>query len=281
MPRASSRPLLDRQDAVACSVHHERGDAHRGQHGPDVCFPHHPQPGLRRGGTRAVHEHLVPARLGLRVVGDRRCPELEQPGVVAPAVADLASEPPGDLVGRVERVVVALHPARRAAIEHQGLGALRIGGGEQAAEHGPLGDPEQHRAFAARSLHDRPQVVHPLFEGGEVVGRHAVGEARAPLVPHDHPTQRAQPLHPADVGGVVEPSCLHRPHPPRGDQDVGLALAGHLVGQPDVPVPRVTDAGGHRRYLAAPCQTSKPTSQERSGRWSVRSAKRSRRATPW
>jgi hypothetical protein len=58
----------------------------------------------------------------------------------------------------------------------------------------PSAWPNSARPPGADGVHDRANVVHPLLERGQTVGRDGVGEPGPPLVEQDEPGERPEPL---------------------------------------------------------------------------------------
>ena len=123
--------------------------------------------------------------------------------------------------------------ARKGVAEHERLGTLGIGRGEQHRDRAAVAVAEDDDPLAADCIDDGRDVVHPALDGGNRAQRYGVGDARAPLVEADHPSHRRQALqearqlrlfpHDLDVVGVI-----------RDEDDVARASAKDLVG--DMPL---------------------------------------------
>jgi hypothetical protein len=72
---------------------------------------------------------------------------------------------------------------RKAAVEHQGGGPFRIGGGEQHAHRTTFGHADDGGPLGPYGVEDGPYIVHPLLEGGHLW--HPVREPGAALVEQD------------------------------------------------------------------------------------------------
>jgi hypothetical protein len=103
--------------------------------------------------------------------------------------------------------------ARERVAEHEPLGPLGIGRGEQHRDRATVTVPEDDDALAAHLVDDGRDVVHPPLDRRDGTQRHRVGNAGAPLVEADHPPHRRQALeearqrrifpHDLDVIGMI------------------------------------------------------------------------------
>ena len=131
---------------------------------------------------------------------------------------------------------------RIGSAEHEGLGPLGIGRGEEHAHGAALGGAEHRRALAASRVHDGAHMVHALLEGRACAG--PVGEAGAALVEDDHSAERPE----------ARQEMRHRRMIPVevdvGDEaghvdEVERTLPEHLVGNSDLAALRVVGVGLH------------------------------------
>ena len=73
-----------------------------------------------------------------------------------------------------------------------------MGCGKQCRERTTFGHTHDGGPLDTRGVHDRPGVVHPLVEIGQLA--QTVGQASAALVEHDNPHASPQMIEP---GGLV------------------------------------------------------------------------------
>ena len=98
--------------------------------------------------------------------------------------------------------------------------------------------PEDDRALAARGVEDRADVVGPLLEARDV--RDPVGQPRASLVESDEPGERQEALPlPERVRCVEVVVQIQVGDRARGEHQVDVGLAAHLVRDVDVPALRI------------------------------------------
>ena len=215
----------------------------RGQDGSHVDVEEHLEDLLdhRRARGRALKTGGVLGRLG--IAGHARREELDHPLRLLPPVGrdELGGRLAKRLCGRGPGVVGRLGGAPHGAVEHQRRDALGVGGREQDAHRAALGDPEERRPLGSGGVHDSPDVVAPLLEGGRLDDR--VGQPAAALVEDDQARERAEPLEEAshrrrlplelEVGGEAE-----------DENQVDRPVADDLVGDRGVAGLRVLGLRG-------------------------------------
>ena len=150
--------------------------------------------------------------------------------------------------GRPRVVLVGVGPLRVGPVEDERAGPAR----DRSRRRGrPSGRPPSSRTapprLAARRVHHRAHVVHARLEVGQPDA--AVGEPGPALVEADQPCERAQALEEACVLRVL-PVDLEVGEEPRDEHEVERPVAGHLVGDVDVPAARVPDRAAHARSFA-------------------------------
>ncbi len=191
-----------------------------------------------RGPLEHAPEALLHAALGER----RRDPSHRLP--LAPALDRLADLQSVHSRREVSWGVLYVQSHYEAVIEDQPGGALGVTGGEEAAERRPLGEAQQRRPLRADGVHHRPDIVHPLLEGGS--GSHRVRQPRAALVEHDQPGEAGQPLQEARDRRLGPLEVEVREPAPHVDE-VEWALAQYLVGDVDIAALRVACLGSRHR----------------------------------
>lgn len=209
----------------------------RGQDAPDVVLHVHPVEGRVGAGARALPEVGAPlpcARVGEtgRVPLHRREPVLLAP----PAPLLLLDDPEVLGLGRPPRVVRRPQHAGGGACEQDRSGALRIRRREHDAHHPAGVDTEESGSLRPRGVHDRPDVLHLRLEGR--VPPNGVGHPSPALVELDHPGKGRHVLEelgaaderPAELDVRDETGSEHKVHGP---------FAEDLIGDPDVPAPRI------------------------------------------
>ena len=82
-------------------------------------------------------------------------------------------------------MIVGAQDAREGVAEDEPGRALRIGGGEENAHRPALRDSHQERAPRSSGVHDRYEVVHALFQRGELL--HWIRETGTAPVEEDQP----------------------------------------------------------------------------------------------
>ena len=115
----------------------------------------------------------------------------------------------------------------------QGRGAFRVGGRKERRHGAALGDAAQGGTLRTGRVHDGPDVVHALLQGGQPVERHPVGKAGTPFVEKDQPGEGRQPAQESGEGGLG-PEVLEVRHPAHHEDQVQRTVAQHLVGDVDV-----------------------------------------------
>ena len=122
--------------------------------------------------------------------------------------------------------------------------ALRIGGGEENAHRPALRDSHQERAPRSSGVHDRHEVVHALFQRGELL--HWIRETSAAPVEEDQPREARQPLEERAEGRLF-PRILDVGDPTGNEHQIDVPMAYHLVGDVDVSAFRVSGLRDHGR----------------------------------
>ena len=227
--------VLDRQDAVACSVHHQRGHVDRGQHAADVGVP---RPSSARpphaAGLAPCTERLVPA-----LPGRRGSSAIEG----AQILSSQALSPQLSQTSRANRSATSSRRAVRVVV------ALRPSAARPRTAPGPRCAPDRWRRTALLSTvpSDIPSSTARSLPAASItalrssIRSSSVGEIVWPLRGRTRPVPRLSHMitRPSEhsrsiqrtLAGSSSHRALHRPDPPEGDEDVGLTLAGHLVGQ--------------------------------------------------
>src|SRR3984893_13295907 len=114
--------------------------------------------------------------------------------VTPPALVELLTLAFGVALAESVRVVRGMAHARERVAEHEPLGPLGIGRGEQHRDRATVTVPEDDDALAAHLVDDGRDVVHPPLDRRDGTQRHRVGNAGAPLVEADTPPHRRQSL---------------------------------------------------------------------------------------
>jgi phage terminase large subunit-like protein len=139
-------------------------------------------------------------------------------------------------------VVGAPDPLRGAAERRERDRAFRISRGEEHAHVAALRRAEDRGALGADAVHHGADVVHPLFQRRQLVGRDGIGHPGAALVEQDQARERGETL---EAGGEVGqfPGELDVRDPAGHVDQVYWAVADDLVGDVDVPGLRVARVG--------------------------------------
>ena len=154
----------------------------------------------------------------------------------APALLDLPERGGQVLIGLAPRIVGRSLPARVTAVHDERHRALGVGGGEQRAHRAALRDAEERRALRADGVQHRPDVVHPLLEGGQLLIGNPIGKARASLVEQDQTGEGCEPREEPRVGRFLPVQSDVRD--PAGHVDeIERTVPDHLIGDMRIAAP--------------------------------------------
>ena len=107
-----------------------------------------------------------------------------------------------------------------------------------------LGVTEERRALGSNRLHNGPNVVHSLFQGGEILEWHGVGEPGPTLVGQAQSGERCEPFDEPRVLGLFL-HLLDVGHPAGHVNQVERSLPYNLIGDVDAVVRlRIAGFGG-------------------------------------
>ena len=182
---------LNRCDAIARAVQHERRNMYRVEQRPDIDRRQRLQhrASHRRAGAcpliASPHlAHGIVVRVARREVLEQRALAPFALNLLEHALEPLGRPAVGEVLGLAE--------AGCRAVENERRHALRIGSGEQDRHRTPLGDAVQRSALGPGGVHHRAQVIHALLERRHLA--HRIGEAGPALVPQDQAREAGQSL---------------------------------------------------------------------------------------
>ncbi len=124
-------------------------------------------------------------------------------------------------------------------IEHQRECALWIRCRELNTEWSAFRHPHQDRSFHARGIHDRTQVIHPIFQRWDI--RDPIGQSSSPFVEGDDARESGQSSPILSVHWIV-PNQIDVRDETLGHNKVERPLPKHLIGDVDIAAPRVLGA---------------------------------------
>ena len=245
-PRREIPSFLDLHAPITAAVEHERRHADRRQHVANVDLGVHPR--QRHGGARArAHAQVGCPPLAERGIGGLRGrPHLDADGA-SPLGDHLVAERIALLARRAPRVVLVAQPPGVAADHHERLGLLRVRRREQAAQRAAFGDAQQDRALRSHRVHDRPHVVQPLLERGQLRDGDRIGQPRPPLVEQNQARHRRQASEEPGERRLA-PEVLEMRDPTHDEDQIDRAGSHDLVGDVHVSAPRVADARDGRGW---------------------------------
>ena len=257
--------VLDPDPGVGALMHHQRGGADHRQHLAHV--DRHVQPVQRLHGCRA---RAIPGNARPRpdlIFARGREPGTEQRFYTSwgeKRLGLLLELPPVGTLGGSELVVGRPQRAGQSPVQHQCRDPLGMGRGEHDAHRSTFRGAEQRRALRSGRVHHRPDVIASFLQR-----RHAdipVGQARAPLVEHDHPRMLGDTAQQRGHAGGV-PVQVHVGDSPRREHHVKRALAKYLVGDRDIATTRVAS---FRRVHATSLDLPRRKAQQpgNTARWS-------------
>ena len=226
----------------------ERRDADRRQDLPNVDLCVHLRE--RQGRPRARGEPEISGELFLEChVGCEA--RRQRPGIhcATPVPFDFVEELLAFLRRWRPRVFRIPDPAGVRPDGDQRRGTLRVGRGEEHRHAATLRLTHDRGAFGPGRVHHRTNVVHPLFERGQVTIGDAVRHAGAAFVEQNQAAEGGEPASKSRLARLVPPGFEVR-HPAGNVHDVARTVANHLVGDADGTAARVA-SGGLRGHLPA------------------------------
>jgi hypothetical protein len=117
-----------------------------------------------------------------------------------------------------------------------------MAGGQEHRHRPSLGVADDCRLGAVDGVEDDSSVVHPALQGRQPLQGHRIRDPGPPLVEHDDPGERGQPLEEAGEQRLL-PHDLDVAAPVLNEQEVSRAIAEHLVGDRPLRRPRVPGLG--------------------------------------
>src|SRR5439155_20786248 len=153
---------------------------------------------------------------------------------------------------RRPRVFRIPDPAGVRSDGDQRRGSLRVGRGEEHRHAATLRLTHDRSTFGTGRVHHRTNVVHPLFQGGQVTIGDAVRHAGAAFVEQNEAAEGSEPASKSRLARLVPPGFEVR-YPAGNMHDVARTVANHLVGDADGTAARVASGGlrGHLRLNPA------------------------------
>jgi hypothetical protein len=151
---------------IALALDDERWDTNDGKRVPRVVFVVHAKQCLDAGRTHGEALEASPRspkRLVVRVAGSE---VVRAQGAGAPGFLDPFQKRPQRLSRHANRVVGSPQHSRIGSVEHERGGSSRIGGREHQGHWTTLGYSEERGLLSACAVHHRPDIIHPLLEGG-------------------------------------------------------------------------------------------------------------------
>ncbi len=233
--------MLDGDQRVARAVQDQGRTLDGVEHVPHVEAEHHLLRG--EGHPRARREPFEPSvPLPELVVVGQLGREHGQDGGSTPGVRHEVAHRRAQLGCAAERVALVGSRAGGAVDEHETRNPIRLGGGEERRDGAGGARPDEGRPLDTDGIHHGLHVVDPVLGRDRVVQRDRVGESHPPLVQHDHPRERGKARREPRQPRVL-PLRFQVVEPLRDEHHVGRTLADHLVGDRQVPAPRVGDVG--------------------------------------
>jgi len=183
-----------------------------------------------------------------RVVGDLRGPlrgQALQIAPIAPTGADLGHGLAPILRGRGPGIVGRARAPDSWVEQDETRATIRIRRGEEHGQAGARAAAPEDRSLRSGVVHDGPDVVHHRLERWDLAD--AIGEARPPLVEHEHATDGREAFHVSDEQGLF-PGGQQVPGDAPDEDDIDRSGAHDLIGDRDVAAARVR----HVRWLHGP-----------------------------
>lgn len=194
---------------------------------------------VARCGARTARQllELGDARDSLRIGGVAR-EDVSQKRSIPPTFHKICQPFLGGRRGQVGRKKIG--DASKPAEQNQVRYTVRVGGREQNAHGGALGESDQRGTLRADRIHDRADIINTLIERG-YVGQ-PVREALPSFVEGDDPGELGQPAKNLRVARQL--MLIVDMRDDAGDQDyVDRPVTHHLVGDAEIATLRILRLG--------------------------------------